>query len=132
MNKFIKEEPIKSYLKVIHLAMSYGVIIMILLFHFFLRNIDLNHLLQPLDLRDIVISLIAAVSLLISYRVPQTIHIDDLQEQNRVRHIMRWGLLEAGVLVSAIGYFALDGHPLLFLIAAIMAVLLYLAKPAVI
>lgn len=127
----------KRGLGIMHYALCFGPLSIILLLHFFERPINLNGLTEGVGGIALVGLAIAAVNLVMSNvlfrKKISELGTDQLTAQNieefKAAYVTKWALLEGAVLVNTLFYFFIEPHPALILIAVLMLLLLFVSKP---
>lgn len=125
-------------LKTMHMFFCIGPLLMILLFHFFIKPMSFSGFLESLHLFSMIGLGLAAVNVLIgTYFFKKK--IDDLgtdinsenMEDYTAAYVIKWAFIEGAVLVNTLFYFFLDADPLNLMVAMLLLIVLYLSRPII-
>ena len=124
-------------LRIIHSSMCLGILLLILLLHFLVQNIDLSGLTGGVGIYGFVALGISSLSILFSGRFFQTRMREAQKESDtnvmvhevRAAYIIRWAFLQGAILVNVLFYFFLEKHPVLIIVALLILLLLFVTKP---
>ncbi len=127
----------KRGLIILHAAFSIGVLLIILLLHVFVKNIDFSTIgndLLPLEFTALTIAAIALVLANYFFKKKATeIDSDELTLENagewRQAYILKWALLEGSCLINTLFYFFVGNNAILAIVAILLLLLLYVSKP---
>lgn len=127
----------KRSLKILHLALCFGALLLIILLHFFLKNIDLSTTSNPLSMIEMLAICLASINLVLANflfkRKTESIASGKLASENiaqwRAAYILKWALLEGAILFNAQIYFFIGSNAILAIVALLLLLLLYISKP---
>ncbi len=123
-------------LEILHLAMSFGLILIIGIFYYLRHaqdDITINTEFSLLNLIGTSIGIIALLASQVIFR-SKTKNISSLRinienfDQLRPAYILKWALIDAAGLINAV-FFFLTGNLLLLYFSIALCLVLYLSKP---
>lgn len=130
------EQEIRA-LKILHWAICYGALIILLCFHFFIERFEFDLMGKKIDSIALIGLALAMFGVLISSlifkRHISVIGTDQITSENisqyKSAYIFKWALLEGALLINALFYTFLTLHPINIIVAILLLLLLYLSKP---
>lgn len=125
-------------LSILHMAFCIGVLLIILLLHFFLDPIVLDGFKGKINGIGMFALVIASVNLLLAnfiFKKRITQIGSEVTSENigevRAAYILKWALLEGAILINVLIYFFVEHHPILIVVALLLLLLLYVSKPKI-
>lgn len=124
-------------MKILHWAMCYGALIILLCFHFAIEPFDFDPRGKEMNTPALIGLVIAFISIIVSSlifkRHVSVIGTDQLTSENieqyKSAYTLKWALLEGPLLINALLYVFLSNHPINIIVAILLLLLLYLSKP---
>jgi len=124
-------------LSILHLAICFGAILLILILHFVVKPIDLSNLSSKVGSMAMVGLCISSVNVLLANLIfkkkTASIGTDQINESNMTQfagaYVFKWVLMEGAIIVNVLLYFFAESHAMLIVISLLLLLLLYVSKP---
>jgi hypothetical protein len=120
-------------LKILHVVFCIGTSA-VLLINNFIKEISFDNLSGEIDITSLFVIALSTVMAVLSITIYNKM-VGSAHESNidylklRQAYIIKWGLIEAGALISFIYYFYLDGHQLTLISGLTLLILLVISGP---
>ncbi len=125
----------KKGIAILHMSLCIGILLIILLLHFFIAPIELSGFNQKYTKTVMTALIIASFSLLISgilfsstfKKLGPELTSENINEYVKA-YIIKWSLLSIATLVNILTYFFFVSHPIHIVVALLLLLLLYSSK----
>jgi len=121
-------------LKILHIAFSLGVTLIVIINHFVIKNISFTSIGESVDVTSIVliclgIGLATTAFVLFNKMIKKTRTKELNIEELRKAYILKWAFLEAGTLISILLFFFMDVHSFVIVTGLSILFLLIISGP---
>lgn len=123
-------------LRILHTALCIGASLTIIIFHFFIKPINLEGIMDTLNLSSMLglgvgfLSIFSAITLFNKRTADlgATINSDNFIDY-KAAYVLSWSLIEGAILINTLLYFFEDVDPINIILAILLLFMLYLKKP---